>query len=77
MNIAVTRVWKKKWRHHLLVNALLVCVSLLYFSGHLFEIVSSKYDYSKHPTVRYARTVHFQVFFEQHQTRGFAITGRN
>ena len=45
MNIAVTRVWKKKWRHHLLVNALLFCVSFLYFSGHLFGIVRSKYEY--------------------------------
>ncbi|XP_031555656.1 uncharacterized protein LOC116292471 [Actinia tenebrosa] len=62
MNIAVNRVWKKKWRYHLLVNTVLVCVSILYFSGHLFEIVSSKYDYSKHPAVRYAWNCTFPSF---------------
>ncbi|XP_031551721.1 uncharacterized protein LOC116288988 [Actinia tenebrosa] len=41
MNIAVNRVWKKKWRYHLLVNTVLLFVSVLYFSDHLFGIVKS------------------------------------
>jgi hypothetical protein len=53
MNVAVNRVWRKKWRYHVLVNTLLVCVSILYFSGHLFEVVRSKYDYTKHSAIKH------------------------
>ena len=45
MNVAVNRVWQKRWRHHLLVNALLVFVAICYFSGHLFVVVRSKYEH--------------------------------
>ncbi|XP_031555640.1 uncharacterized protein LOC116292452 [Actinia tenebrosa] len=48
MNIAVNRVWKKKWRHHLLVNALLLCIALLYFSGHLFDVIKIKHAAKHH-----------------------------
>jgi hypothetical protein len=42
INLAVNKVWRKKWRHHILVNSVIVCVSVLYFSEHLFEIVRNK-----------------------------------
>ncbi|XP_031551723.1 uncharacterized protein LOC116288990 [Actinia tenebrosa] len=51
MNVAVNRVWKKKWRHHFLVNALLVFIAVCYYSGHLFEVVRSKYEHKHHPHV--------------------------
>lgn len=53
MNVAVNKVWKKKWRSHIVVNALMICISVVYFSEYLFGVVRSKYDYSKHPKVRY------------------------
>jgi hypothetical protein len=48
INLAVNRVWKKKWRHHMIVNSLIVCVSVLFFSRHLFQIVRHKYNTHKH-----------------------------
>ena len=43
MNIAVCRVWKKKWRYHIIVNTLLVALSVIYYSEHLFGFVKDKY----------------------------------
>ncbi|XP_031551722.1 uncharacterized protein LOC116288989 [Actinia tenebrosa] len=48
MNIAVNRVWKKKWRHHIVVNSLIVFICVLYFSEHLFKIAQDKYDSRGH-----------------------------
>ena len=42
LNIAVTRVWKKKWRKHMVVAFILTAVTLCYFTTHLFAIVKVK-----------------------------------
>jgi hypothetical protein len=50
MNVAVNRVWKKKWRQQMIVNSLIVCFSVLYFSQHLFVVVQNNFDRTtKHP----------------------------
>ena len=43
MNIAVCRVWKKKWSYHVVVNSLIFFLGVTYFSEHLFDIVKDKY----------------------------------
>ena len=48
MNIAVSRVWKKKWRQHIVVNCIVVFIAVLYFSIHMFRVLRHKYDSTKH-----------------------------
>jgi hypothetical protein len=54
MNVAVTRVWSKKWRYHLVVNTIMSSLTIIYFTEYLFGVVRNKYDYSKHKAVRFA-----------------------
>ncbi|XP_031551719.1 uncharacterized protein LOC116288986 [Actinia tenebrosa] len=63
MNVAVNRVWKKKWRYHMLVNVLLISVSVLYFSGHMYEIVRSKYEKTGARVSPYSSNCSFPSFF--------------
>ena len=42
LNVAVVRVWKKKWRKHMLVAFILTAVTLCYFTTHLFAVVKAK-----------------------------------
>lgn len=54
MNFAVMRVWKKKWRYHLVVNTIISALTMIYFTEYLFGVVRNKYDYHKHTMVKYA-----------------------
>lgn len=42
LNVAVVRVWKKKWRKHMLVAFILTALTLCYFTTHLFAVVEAK-----------------------------------
>ena len=42
LNIAVVRVWRKKWRKHMLIGVIITIVTLCYFTTHLFAVVESK-----------------------------------
>ena len=42
LNIAVVRVWRKKWRKHMLIAFILTAVTLCYFTSHLFAVVKAK-----------------------------------
>lgn len=42
LNVAVVRVWKKKWRKHMLIAFILTAVTLCYFTTHLFAVVKDK-----------------------------------
>ena len=42
LNIAVVRVWRKKWRKHMLVAFILTAMTLCYFTSHLFAVVKAK-----------------------------------
>ena len=42
LNVAVVRVWRKKWRKHLLIAFILTAVTLCYFTTHLFAVVEDK-----------------------------------
>ena len=42
LNIAVVRVWRKKWRKYMLVAFILTAVTLCYFTTHLFAVVKDK-----------------------------------
>ena len=42
LNIAVVRVWRKKWRKHMLVASILTAMTLCYFTSHLFAVVKAK-----------------------------------
>ena len=42
LNIAVVRVWRKKWRKHMLIAFILTAVTLCYFTTHLFSVVKDK-----------------------------------
>ena len=42
LNVAVVRVWKKKWRKHMLVAFIFTAVTLCYFTTHLFAVVKAK-----------------------------------
>ena len=39
LNVAVVRVWRKKWRKHMLIAFILTAVTLCYFTTHLFAVV--------------------------------------
>ena len=41
LNIAVVRVWRKKWRKHMLVASILTAMTLCYFTSHLFAVVKA------------------------------------
>ena len=42
LNIAVVRVWRKKWRKHMLVAFILTALTLCYFISDLFAVVEAK-----------------------------------
>ena len=42
LNVAVVRVWRKKWRKHVLVGLFITIVTLCYFTTHLFAVVEAK-----------------------------------
>jgi len=42
LNIAVVRVWKKKWRRHMLVCFVSTSVTMCYFTPYLFAVVRDK-----------------------------------
>lgn len=42
LNVAVVRVWKKKWRKHMLVAFILTALTLCYYTTHLFAVVEAK-----------------------------------
>ena len=42
LNVAVVRVWRKKWRKHLIIAFILTAVTLCYFTTHLFAVVEDK-----------------------------------
>ena len=42
LNIAVAKVWRKKWRKHMVVAFILTTVTLCYFTTHLFAVVKAK-----------------------------------
>jgi len=44
MNIAVVRVWKRRWRKHMLVGLILSVVTMCYFTTHLFAVVKDKHS---------------------------------
>lgn len=55
MNFAVMRVWKKKWRYHLLVNIIISSLTMIYYTEHLYGVVRNKYNYNTHTLVKFAR----------------------
>ncbi|KAL9963962.1 hypothetical protein ACROYT_G027526 [Oculina patagonica] len=42
LNIAVARVWTKKWRKHMVVAFIVTTVTLCYYTTHLFAVVKDK-----------------------------------
>ena len=42
MNVAVVRVWRKKWRKHMFIAFILITVTMFYFSGDFFVLVRAK-----------------------------------
>ena len=42
LNVAVVRVWRMKWRKHVLVGLIITIVTLCYFTTHLFAVVEAK-----------------------------------
>ena len=42
LNVAVVRVWRKKWRKHVLVGLFITIVTLCYFTTHLYAVVEAK-----------------------------------
>ena len=44
MNVAVVRVWKRRWRKHMLVGFILTAVTMCYFTSHLFAVVKDKHS---------------------------------
>ncbi|XP_078380084.1 uncharacterized protein LOC144663025 [Oculina patagonica] len=47
LNIAVVRVWKKKWRKHMVVGLILTSVTMCYFTPYLFAVVRDKHSGEK------------------------------
>ncbi|XP_032226584.2 uncharacterized protein LOC116609874 [Nematostella vectensis] len=54
MNVAIIRVWRKKWRYHLVVNTIIATITMIYYTEYLFSVVRNKYNYSEHAEVRFA-----------------------
>ena len=44
LNVAVVRVWKKKWHKHVVVGFILTTLTMCYFTTYLFAIVEDKYS---------------------------------
>ena len=44
LNFAVVRVWKRRWRKHMLVGLILTAVTMCYFTSHLFAVVKDKHS---------------------------------
>ena len=42
LNVAVVRVWRKKWRKHVLVGLIITIVTLCYFGTPIFVVVEAK-----------------------------------
>ena len=42
LNVAVARVWRKKWRKHMLIGLIITIVTLCYFTTHLFAVVEDR-----------------------------------
>ena len=42
-NIAVVRVWKKKWRKHMVVGLISTSMTMCFFTAHLFAVVKEKH----------------------------------
>ena len=42
MNVAIDRVWKKRWRKHMVIAFIVTALTMLYFAGRLLPIVSAK-----------------------------------
>ena len=42
LNVAVVRVWRKKWRKHMLIGLIITIPALCYFTTHLFAVVEAK-----------------------------------
>ena len=55
MNVAINRVWKKKWRTHIVVATLIACITTLYYTEYLFGVVRGKWDKTAHKWVRFDR----------------------
>ena len=49
MNIAVCRVWKKKWRYHCVINFFVSVIGMVYCSKYVLPIVEDKYIDEYHP----------------------------
>ena len=43
LNVAVVRVWHKKWHKHMLVGLIVSFVTMCYFTTHLFAVVREKH----------------------------------
>ena len=50
LNIAVVRVWKMRWRKHLLVGFILTVVTMCYFTAHLFAVIKDKHSSGHKPS---------------------------
>ncbi len=44
LNVAVVRVWKKKWRKHMIAGLILTAVTMCYFTAYLFAVVRDKHS---------------------------------
>ncbi len=44
LNVAVVRVWKKKWRKHMVVSLILTSVTICFFASYLFAVVRDKHS---------------------------------
>ncbi|XP_032226763.1 uncharacterized protein LOC116610154 [Nematostella vectensis] len=53
MNIAVNRVWRKKWRYHLVVNLIITSLTMIYFTEYLLDVVRKKYDFNNPEEIRF------------------------
>ena len=50
LNIAISRVWKKRWRKHMLVGLILTAVTMCYCTTHLFAVVKDKHSSGSKPS---------------------------
>ncbi|XP_032226762.1 uncharacterized protein LOC116610153 [Nematostella vectensis] len=53
MNIAVNRVWRKKWRYHLVVNLIITSLTIIYFTEYLLDVARKKYDLNHPEEIRF------------------------
>ena len=68
MNIAVVRVWKRRWRKHMLVGLTLTAVTMCYFTTHLFAVVKDKLSSGSKPN-NYNCTGPFSRFWKIQSTK--------